>query len=160
MAHVIFDLDGTVICSKHRANILPDGSLDLANWFENNTHEKIMRDSLLPLARIMRQMYNTGHSIIICTARSPHDSIHHFLKENDLPHHVYLSRWTGCIMGDAELKVKLLNDYFVKELGYTSVGAAKALMFDDNLKVIDAMIGLGITVVDANVANENLRKLA
>lgn len=158
MAHIIFDLDGTVICSKHRCNTLPDGSLDLDHWFENNTHDKIMRDSLLPLARIMREMYAAGHNVIVCTARSPHDSNHHFLRENDLPHHVFLSRRAGDMRGDAQLKIDLLTDYF-QSIGFSSVADAKAIMFDDNAKVIDAMISLGITVVNAVMANNNLRKV-
>ena len=46
----IFDLDHTVIDSSHRQLTREDGSLDLDNWIENCTHEKIMQDRLLPLA--------------------------------------------------------------------------------------------------------------
>ena len=46
----IFDLDHTVIDSSHRQLTKADGSLDLAHWITNNTREKIMADSLLPLA--------------------------------------------------------------------------------------------------------------
>ena len=158
MAYVIFDLDGTVICSAHRQNTLPDGSLDLEHWLENNTHEKIMGDSLLPLARIMKQMKAAGHTVIICTARSPHPTNHIFLETHGLSHDVYLSRGENDFRGDAQLKVELLSEYFASE-GFTSIAAAKAIMFDDNLKVIDALIKEGIKMYNADIANEGFRKL-
>ncbi len=158
MAYVIFDLDGTVICSAHRQNTLPDGSLDLEHWLENNTHEKIMGDSLLPLARIMKNMKAAGHKVIICTARSPHPSNHIFLEEQGLAHDVFLSRGENDFRGDAQLKVELLSEYFASE-GFSSIAEAKAIMFDDNLKVIDALIKVGITMYNATIANANFRKV-
>lgn len=155
MAYVIFDLDGTVICSAHRQNTLPDGSLDLEHWLENNTHEKIMGDRLLPLARIMKNMKAAGHTVIICTARAPHPSNHIFLEKHGLEHTVFLSRGENDMRGDAQLKVDLLRDYFTSE-GFSSIAEAKASMFEDNLKVIDALIAEGITMYDARIANERL----
>lgn len=160
MAYVIFDLDGTVIDSDHRKAALPDGSLDLAHWFENNTPEKIARDGLLPLAASMRSIYAAGHTVIVCTARSietaeikaAHDE---FFTCNDLPYHVFLNREPGNMEGDASLKVRLLNDYFVSE-GFTCAAEANAIMFDDNLKVISAMLEIGITCFDATKQNRRL----
>jgi beta-phosphoglucomutase-like phosphatase (HAD superfamily) len=155
MGYVIFDLDGTVIDSSHRQNTLPDGSLDLEHWLENNTHEKIMRDSLLPLADSMKSIFKAGHTVVICTARSPHESNHHFLRENDLPHHVFLSRGNNDMRGDAELKIDLLTDYFNSE-GFSSVADAGAVMFDDNLKVIAAMLSIGIHCINATKQNAKM----
>lgn len=160
MAYVIFDLDGTVIDSEHRKAALPDGSLDLAHWFENNTPEKIALDGLLPLADSMRQIYKAGHTVIVCTARSietpeiqaAHDE---FFAANNIPFHVFLNREPGNMEGDASLKVRLLNDYFVSE-GFTCAREASAIMFDDNLKVIAAMIEIGITCFNAIKYNERL----
>ncbi len=47
----IFDLDHTLIDSSHRMNKFKDSSydLDIDYWLENNTHENIMQDRLLPL---------------------------------------------------------------------------------------------------------------
>ena len=53
----IFDLDHTVIDSSHRQLTKADGSLDLAHWIANNTREKIMADSLLPLATQWRKAF-------------------------------------------------------------------------------------------------------
>lgn len=160
MAYVIFDLDHTVIDSSHRQATLPDGSLDLAHWFENNTPEKIALDSLLPLAAQMRNIHAAGHTVIVCTARSieteevkaAHDR---FFAENDLPFHVFLNREPGNMEGDASLKVRLLEDYFMGE-GFTCAREANAIMFDDNLKVIAAMITIGIVCFDAKKHNARL----
>lgn len=160
MAYVIFDLDHTVIDSSHRQATLPDGSLDLAHWFENNVPEKIMLDSLLPLADSMRQIYAAGHTVIVCTARSietpeiqaAHDE---FFAKNNLPFHVFLNREPGNMEGDASLKIRLLENYF-KSQGFTSAREACAIMFDDNLKVIAAMLEIGITCFDAKKHNARL----
>ena len=65
----IFDLDGTTIDSSHRQNTLADGTLNLADWIDNNTPEKIARDSLLPLADSWRTIDQTRHDVVIMTAR-------------------------------------------------------------------------------------------
>ena len=65
----LFDLDGTMIDSSHRQNTLADGSLDLDNWIANNTPEKIMADTLLPLASQWKAIDRNRHSIVIMTAR-------------------------------------------------------------------------------------------
>lgn len=160
MAYVIFDLDGTVIDSEHRKAALPDGSLDLAHWFENNTPEKIALDGLLPLADSMRQIYAAGHTVIVCTARSietpeiqaAHDE---FFAKNNIPFHVFLNREPGNMESDASLKVRLLEDYFKAE-GYSCAREATPIMFDDNLKVISAMMEIGITCFNAIKYNQRL----
>ena len=45
----IYDLDGTIIDSSHRAKYSDDGILDLEHSKENSTKENIFRDELLPL---------------------------------------------------------------------------------------------------------------
>jgi phosphoglycolate phosphatase-like HAD superfamily hydrolase len=155
MAYVIFDLDGTVIDSTHRQATKADGSLDLDHWFENNTQEKILRDSLLPLADSMRALMAAGHKIVICTARAVQDADKLFLAVNRLPYHALLHREMGNMESDASLKIRLLEQYFIAE-GFNNAAEAKALMFDDNLKVIDAMLSIGIKCYDATVINRRL----
>ena len=145
-----------MIDSTHRQSTKADGSLDLDHWLERNTPELIMRDSLLPLARVMRIIKGNGHTVIVCTARSYQIADEEFLAANGLNYDVYLSRAAkGDMRDDASLKVQLLNDYFTG-LGFRSVEAAKPMMFDDNLKVISAMIAIGVTCYDANYANARL----
>ena len=155
MAYVIFDLDGTVIDSTHRQATKADGSLDLDHWFENNTHEKIMADSLLPLAKSMRALMAAGHKIVICTARAVQNADKLFLAINRLPYHALLHREIGNMESDASLKIRLLEQYFIGE-GFACAADAKPLMFDDNLKVIDAMVSIGIKCYDATIINRRL----
>lgn len=154
---VIFDLDGTVICSQHRHLSKPDGSLDLEHWIENCTAEKIFADKLLPLARSMRRMHKAGHHVVICTARvmSEHDLA--YLANNGLPYHGLLSRAEGDRRPDAEMKVCLLNQYLF-DLGYGSIREANCIMFDDNLNVLEAMRQQGVICI--NATHENARQVA
>lgn len=157
MAYVIFDLDHTVIDSTHRQLTLPDGSLDLAHWLENCTREKIMRDTLLPLANIMRQYYAAGHTVIVCTARSGHcNDDREFLAMHNLPYHHWLSRGDSQ-EPDAALKVRLLTELAVS-LGYPSLAHMGAIMFDDNQKVIAAMCRNRVICLDAVSYNRNLAR--
>lgn len=160
MPYVIFDLDGTVINSDHRKVSKPDGSLDLAHWIENNTPEKIALDTLLPLARVMRILYNAGNTIVVCTARSiqtpdVQEAFDDFFVENNLRFHEFLNREPDNMESDETLKVRLLNDYF-KAQGFDSPAKANAIFFDDNLKVLDAVAKLGIVCYDATIANRRL----
>ena len=82
----IFDLDGTVIDSSHRQATLPDGTLNLAHWFENATPEKIFKDKILPLAQQIRKRSKAGDYTMICTARTLSDADLEFF------HHDYLMR--------------------------------------------------------------------
>ena len=51
--YYIFDLDNTVIDSSHRQTFV-DGKLDLDAWTRDNTKKNIRKDSLLPIAKIMK----------------------------------------------------------------------------------------------------------
>lgn len=155
MAYVIFDLDGTVIDSTHRQATKADGSLDLEHWIENNTAEKIMGDSLLPLADTMRALAAAGHTIVICTARAIQHADKVFLGVNRLHHHALLHREMGNTESDASLKIRLLEDYFIAQ-GFANAAQARPIMFDDNLKVIDAMVSIGIKCYDATQINKRL----
>ena len=167
MAYVIFDLDGTVIDTSHRYRNLPCGTIDLDFWFANSTPEMIALDALLPLADQMRNIYAAGHTVVICTARdfSPLNGVdlgavyRQFLADNGLQHHALLHRSMAGPnhkeMGDGELKINLLETYFKGE-GFNSASEAFAIMFDDNLKVIEAMLDIGITCFDATKQNARL----
>lgn len=170
MAYFIFDLDGTVIDTSHRYRNKPDGTIDLDYWFANSTPEMIARDALLPLSRTWRALYNIGHKIVVCTARdfSPNPRVpiadignvyEKFLHNNRLYSHAILHRTMAgpdhLSMGDGDLKIKLLNDYFTSE-GFSSPREAKAIMYDDNQKVIEAMQSIGVHCYDAIGVNARL----
>lgn len=155
MAYIIFDLDGTVIDSTHRQATKTDGSLDLDHWFENNTAEKIMADSLLPLADTMRALAATGHTIVICTARAIQDADKIFLAINRLPYHALLHREIGNMESDASLKIRLLETYFIAQ-GFNNAAQARPICFDDNLKVIEGLTSIGIKCYDATQINKRI----
>lgn len=157
--HFIFDLDHTVIDSSHRQLTRPDGSLDLAHWRENCTRDAIMRDTLLPLARVMRHAIDNGMNVIICTARvlSIHDIA--FLIHHGLYTDAILSRPDGDTTGDAALKVRLLRDY-AESLGMSWRGFSRwAYMFDDNASVLETLADHGINTNCAIRANAKLLKV-
>ena len=150
----IFDLDHTVIDSSHRQLTNADGSLDLAHWRENCTHEKIMADSLLPLARTMRDAINNGQNVIICTARVLGRSDIIFLAKHGLLASVILSRPEGDNTSDATLKTRLLKQHCQK-VGITWARFTRsAYMFDDNLDVLAEMKSHGITALNAIKINQ------
>ena len=155
MAYVIFDLDGTVVDATQRQATKADGSLDLDHWFANNTADKIMGDSLLPLADSMRALMAAGHTIVVCTARAIQPADKLFLAVNRLAYDALLHREIGNMESDASLKIRLLEEYFISE-GFNCAADAKAIMFDDNLKVIDAMRSIGIHCYDATKINERI----
>lgn len=171
MAIIIFDLDGTVIDTSHRYRNGPDGHIDLDFWFANSTPEMIAKDKLLPLADVWRQFHSEGHTIVVCTARSwerhekmtcnPGPIYEAFLADNNLPYHALLYRNLAGpdheTFGDGELKTRLLDDY-AKQNGFASIKHMGAIMFDDNVKVIQEMLAQRIICLDAVSYNRNLEK--
>lgn len=171
MAYFIFDLDGTVIDTSHRYRNGPDGHIDLEYWFANSTPEMIAKDELLPLAAAWRALYKIGHKIVVCTARDfdPLNGVDlgatycQFLSDNGLHYHAMLNRNKAGPdhkeLGDGELKIRLLSNYFRDE-GFFSPKHARAIMWDDNVKVIAAMRQIGIHCYDAIEANRRFREAA
>lgn len=153
---MIFDLDHTVIDSTHRQLTRPDGSLDLAHWREHCTPAMIARDTLLPLADVMRRYYAEGHTVVVCTARVVGDADMAFLAANDLKFHYFLSR-DGEFDNrpDARLKTELLNTWATAQ-GLPADWRRNALMWDDNLAVIRAMFADRLICFNAIKYNKRL----
>ena len=150
----IFDLDHTVIDSSHRQLTRPDGSLDLQNWIENCTLDKIMADKLLPLARLMRSAYSQGHQVLICTARNLSLFDYMFLGDNDLFANAILSRPDGDNRPDDELKRDLLLKHF--EGVPLARWARNAVFYDDNQAVLAMAEKLGIRTKNAIQLNAKM----
>ena len=150
----ILDLDHTVIDSSHRQLTRPDGSLDLQNWIENCTLDKIMADKLLPLARLMRSAYSQGHQVLICTARNLSLFDYMFLGDNDLFANAILSRPDGDNRPDDELKRDLLLKHF--EGVPLARWARNAVFYDDNLAVLAMAEKLGIRTKNAIQLNAKM----
>lgn len=154
--HYIFDLDHTVIDSSHRQVTLADGSLDLAHWIENSTREKIMGDSLLPLADMMRDLIARKKDVIICTARVMGDSDYDFLRTHGLWVPDILSRPEGLKISDQYLKSNLLAAFAVTRRESFARFCSRSIMFDDNQNVQKHLQSLGIRVYNAISINERL----
>ena len=152
----IFDLDGTVIDSSHRKATLPDGSLDLAGWIENSTPEKIRKDSLLPLAAVMRQLFPNSEELLICTARVMGEADLEYLAENGLFFDGLLSRPLGNRLPDDVLKEMLLRDHATRSGLTWEQFTQSAHMFDDNAHVIDTLQATGLRVYNALTINSEL----
>ena len=152
----IFDLDGTVIDSSHRQNTRPDGSLDLAHWIENNTPEKILSDSLLPLAEKMREVNRKIDTVAVITARVIQDADLAFLKRNGLEFDYLYSRAQGNTSPDDILKQRAIFRLAAKMNKSIAWMRKNAIFFDDNLEVLGMMESMGIKTINATLANERL----
>ena len=152
----IFDLDGTVIDSSHRQNTLPDGSLDLANWIENNTPDKILADSLLPLADKMRSVRSVKDTVAVITARVIGDADLAFMSRNGLKFDHLFSRAEGNNSPDDLLKKRAILKLARKLQKSMAWMRKNTVFFDDNLAVLDMMQSMGIKTINATTANERL----
>jgi len=156
MQMAIFDLDGTVINSDHRKATKPDGSLDLEHWFENNKPEKIALDGLFPLIYEMREIYDSGVCVIICTARTLQKADYEYFARNNIPFDYVISRARGDMTPDGELKKAKIAALLQR----VQVDAENVEMWDDNESVITAISEIGVKCHDAKKYNKNYRHRA
>lgn len=177
MAVIVFDLDMTVIDSSHRHVSKPDGSIDLAHWFDNC--HRVKDDTLLPLANAVRRLYDAGHFVVLCTARCMQEADWNWLEAHSeqLPHHAFYSRqgrfvtkdspefadsyhgFIGDGRGDGEIKIEQITE-FVQSIGYDCIADANVIIFEDNLKTIEIFEQHGALGVDAAWANKTEAKRA
>ena len=146
----IFDLDGTLVDSSHRTPNKADGTLDLQGYYKNRTRANIFKDTLLPLADEIKEMYASGDwHIVICTAREIDQDDLDFLKANGIEYHEMFDRnnvrkkyhWH---LPDEQYKTKQLKKYKHKE--YT--------FYDDAKPIIELFKNYpNVNMVDANQAN-------
>jgi len=155
--HFIFDLDHTVVDSSHRQATRPDGSLDLDHWRENSTAKLIERDSLLPLAHEWRKIQRKGNAkIIVCTARVMGPADYFYFGSRGLFAETIISRREGDRTPDDLLKLRGLKRY-ARENGMSWARFCKtAMMFDDNLSVIECLTNNGLVCHNSISINESL----
>jgi len=157
MKTFIFDLDHTVIDSSHRQITLADGSLDLNNWIENCTKEKIMADKLLPLADHWRALaLGSRNEIVVCTARVMGKHDHAFLAAHGLDADAVLSRAMGDRSGDADLKERLLRQYASDTGRSWARFSRNACIYDDNQNVLSRLASIGIACYNAISLNKTM----
>ena len=128
---VIFDLDETVIDSRHRTPNNPDGTLNLDEYIRQHTPENVFRDTLLPLADVMRACYARGDYVIVLTARDMKDCDYQYLDDNGLHYHKIMSRDQAkprhYAMRDGEYKYRWIRPL----LNLKQFQRANIVMFDD-----------------------------
>ena len=107
----IYDLDGTIIDSSHRAKY-DNGVLDLDHWRENNTKENIFKDDLLPMYWQLVSDYKAGDIVILCTARELNKHDWEFIHSYGIYYDYVKSRPIGETVSDWKLKRNLLNPFF------------------------------------------------
>lgn len=152
---VIFDLDATVIDSSHRTPNHPDGTLNLPLYLEMKTRENTMKDGLLPLAEIMKNVSPDSY-VVICTARTWADFDQEFLDVHGLKAHKILCRRPDGAENhqkDAKLKRKWLT----KILNLRQFKNLPKVMFDDAAPVISEMRKIGIPCFNSISINRKLQ---
>jgi hypothetical protein len=131
MKNHIFDLDGTIICSKHRQKLKPNGDLDLEDWKANSArYHKVMSDTLLPLSRLWRAI-QVSTPPAICTSRVITHLEFDFLEKHGLQYNSFMHRDFNDWTGDAEYKVKHIR----RHLDETGWEASQTTLYDDHPEV-------------------------
>jgi hypothetical protein len=143
-----FDLDSTVICSKHRAKIV-NGKLDLEDWIAH-TREQILRDSLLPLGKFMIHLLNQNREVFICTARYMQKADFDLLEKLGLGGvKVIISRAKGDDREDAEYK----RDRIGKAYREVLAKGGEILFFDDKESIRNELNSIGIKTFNPHIYN-------
>ena len=135
----IYDLDGTIIDSSHRATHDENGNIDLENWKANSTKEMIFQDDLLPMYWQLVADYKEGNIIVICTAREMGKWDLEYLHSMGIYYDYIISRPTGIETIDHVLKKSQLRKFW-------NLRQFKNLFksfYDDNLNNLKSVKELG-----------------
>lgn len=152
---VVFDLDETIIDSKHRTPNRPDGTLDLDRYFALKNRESIFRDSLLPLADTFKRLCRRDNYVVICTARAMNQDDFDFLSHHGLHAHKILCRPADG--SENHIKDPVLKARKIQRLRNLKQFRGKPVtMFDDSAPVIREMRKTGIVCLNAIKVNEAL----
>jgi len=108
----IYDLDGTVIDSSHRATHDEKGNIDLDNWKAKSTKDFIFQDSLMPLYSQLQKDYKNGNMVILCTARELGKWDYEFIHFYNIYYDRIISRPVGNREKDYKLKKNQLRYLF------------------------------------------------
>ena len=155
----IFDLDHTVIDSSHRQLTRADGSLDLDNWIENCTYEKIMQDRLLPLAASFKRFIkDPSKKTAICTARVLSKPDYEFLALHDMQPDYIMSRALGDSRADDRMTFAKISRLLIQLKIPRARWRVAACIIDDNLSVLNmAENELKINALNAIDLNQKLQ---
>ena len=151
----IFDLDETLIDSKHRTPNRPDGTLDLDRYFALKNRESIFQDSLLPLAAFFKSLDRSENYVVICTARAMNQDDYDYLEANGIYAHRILCRPLDG--SENHIKDGALKARKIQRLRNLRQFAGKPVyMWDDAIPVIRAMRRIGVICLNAIKVNQRL----
>jgi len=146
----IFDLDGTIIDSSHRATHDEEGNIDLKGWKEKSTKDYIFQDSLLPLYAKLQEVYKNGDMVILCTARELGKWDYEYINMHNIYYDRIISRPKGNQTKDHILKKNQCRYLFTLPQ-YKDI---EKWFFDDNWSNLEALAELGAVVSDARQWNK------
>ena len=141
----IYDLDGTIIDSSHRATHDENGNIDLANWVENSTKDLINQDRLMPLYTQLVNDYKNGNMVILCTARNLGIYDWEDIHAMGIYYDRVISRPKYNMTKDCDLKKSQLRYLF----NLPQYKDKKKIFYDDNPSNLLEISNLGATVIDA-----------
>jgi len=156
---VIFDLDGTAIDSAHRTPNNADGTLNLEAYIARHTPENVARDTLLPIARLIRAAYTSGAYVIILTARDMKECDYAYLAAHGIAAHKIMSR-DRCKSvkhyraADGKYKANWIRPF----LNLRQFKGAAVVMFDDAAPVKTELRRI-FPVMCANKVNRRLHNV-
>lgn len=151
----VFDLDETIIDSKHRTPNRADGTLDLDRYFAMKNRESIFADTLLPLAAFFKTIDRSENYVIICTARAMNCDDFDYLVHQGLDAHLILCRPADG--SENHIKDPVLKARKIQRLRNLKQFRDKPVtMFDDSPPVIRAMRAIGIACLNAVKVNQRL----
>ena len=136
----VFDLDGTVLDSSHRALLNEQGGINIEEW-RTHTSEQILNDSELPLAQYMRDcIKNPSVRVWICTSRNLSRADYELLEKLGLRGaDLILSRDRNDNREDVAYKIAKIRG----KLNLPSVSKRERVFFDDRADIRQAMGKLG-----------------
>lgn len=135
---IIWDLDGTLACGKHRLHLLPTENLhsteswvefNLASWADNPIHDNI---------QLMQEMHKAGYITVILTGRS---DIARDMTEDWLDKHGIQYDHMKMREASDNRKATVIKEEYLRKLGLDRI----LCCFDDLPHVASHMRSLGLT---------------
>lgn len=155
---ILWDLDDTLVNSKHRSRFFDNGSLDFIHFNENATPENIEKDQLIhPMVDLAKYFlgrpdcYNT-----VITSRFVTETDIKFMEKRGFYFQNYLYRGHALMLNRKD-EVDSLRDYELKDILLTHYlmfcGFDLGFAFDDKPENIQIFKNHGLEVFDANQIN-------
>jgi hypothetical protein len=154
----LFDLDDTIINSKHRSKFEEDGSLNIPHWNENGTLCNILKDNLIFNMTNVLQYFTTRDDFwnVAITSRELGDADFIFFMEHNIKFDDTLHRGSSHLGADYCNRYKLA-DFELKDVLLTNYNAEykRGFAFDDKQCNLDVFKKHGYHTYDANHINRN-----